>query len=45
MEMHPLPQRQVFALLAEHGLIPIEVVPNARIGPSGHSYSFLAQKP
>jgi 2-polyprenyl-3-methyl-5-hydroxy-6-metoxy-1,4-benzoquinol methylase len=44
MEMHALPQRVVFELLAKHGLTPIEVTPNARIGPLGFSYGFLARK-
>ena len=45
MEIHPLPQQYIFALFAKLGLVPIEVTPNARIGPMGYSYSFLAQKP
>ncbi|MDG2527286.1 class I SAM-dependent methyltransferase [Caulobacter endophyticus] len=44
MEMHALPQRHVFDLLARHGLHPIEVVPDGRIGSIGVSYSFLARK-
>lgn len=44
MEMHALPQREVFALLARHGLTPLEVVPDGRIGPIGFSYAFLARK-
>jgi SAM-dependent methyltransferase len=44
MEMHALPQRYVFELLAKHGLTPVEVIPNPRIGPIGYSYSFLASK-
>jgi cyclopropane fatty-acyl-phospholipid synthase-like methyltransferase len=44
MEMHALPQRHVFALMRKHGLTPLEVTPNARIGPSGFSYGFLARK-
>jgi SAM-dependent methyltransferase len=44
MEMHALPQREVFALLAKHGLTPVEVVPDGRIGPIGMSYAFFARK-
>lgn len=44
MEMHALPQRHVFELLARHGLQPIEVLPDDRIGSIGVSYSFLARK-
>lgn len=44
MEMHALPQRCVFELLARHGLRPIEVAPDDRIGSIGVSYSFLARK-
>uniref|UniRef100_B0T6Z3 Methyltransferase type 12 n=1 Tax=Caulobacter sp. (strain K31) TaxID=366602 RepID=B0T6Z3_CAUSK len=44
MEMHALPQRHVFALLAKHGLQPIEAAPDGLIGPIGLSYSFLARK-
>jgi SAM-dependent methyltransferase len=44
MEMHALPQRTVFELLAKHGLTPIEVIPDSQIGPIGFSYSFFARK-
>ena len=44
MEMHALPQKEVFALLARHGLTPLEVAPDASIGPIGISYAFLARK-
>jgi SAM-dependent methyltransferase len=44
MEMHALPQHHVFDLLARHGLRPVEVVPDGRIGSIGVSYSFLARK-
>jgi SAM-dependent methyltransferase len=44
MEIHALSQREVFALLSRHGLTPIEVTPDDRIGPIGFSYTFLAQK-
>lgn len=44
MEMHALPQRHIFELLARHGLQPIEVSPDGWIGPIGVSYSFLARK-
>lgn len=44
MELHALPQGRVFALLAKHGLTPIEVVPDGSIGPIGFSYAFFARK-
>lgn len=44
MEMHALPQRHIFELLARHNLQAIEVVPNGRIGGIGHSYTFFARK-
>lgn len=44
MEIHALPQRQVFEMLARRGLTPIEVTPDDRIGPIGFSYTFLARK-
>jgi SAM-dependent methyltransferase len=44
MELHALPQREVFELLARHALVPLEVTPDDRIGPSGISYTFLARK-
>jgi 2-polyprenyl-3-methyl-5-hydroxy-6-metoxy-1,4-benzoquinol methylase len=44
MEIHAIPQRNVFALLSRHGLIPAEVTPNNRVGPIGLSYTFLASK-
>ncbi len=44
MEMHALPQNYVFKLLAKHGMTPIELLPNPRIGPIGFSFSFLAGK-
>jgi SAM-dependent methyltransferase len=44
MEMHALPQRHIFELLARHGLQVIEVTPDGWIGPVGISYSFLARK-
>jgi hypothetical protein len=44
LEMHAVPQAQVFAALAKHDLIPVEVVPYPRIGPIGSSYAFLAVK-
>ncbi|MEH0196591.1 class I SAM-dependent methyltransferase [Caulobacter sp. CCNWLY153] len=44
MEMHALPQSAVFALLARHGLTPIEVTPDDRIGAIGISYTYLARK-
>lgn len=44
MEMHALPQDRVFALLARHGLRPIEVLPDPRIGDAGYSFTFFAEK-
>lgn len=44
MEMHFLPQRQIFELFSKHGMTPIEVFPDSRIGPTGFSYSFFARK-
>ena len=44
MEIHALPQREVFALFDRHGFTPVEVTPDDRIGPIGFSYSFLARK-
>jgi SAM-dependent methyltransferase len=44
MEMHALPQRRIFELLARHGLQLIEVSPDGWIGPVGLSYTFLARK-
>jgi len=43
MEMHALPQRAVFAILAEAGFQLLEVVPDPFIGPGGISYVYLAQ--
>jgi 2-polyprenyl-3-methyl-5-hydroxy-6-metoxy-1,4-benzoquinol methylase len=45
MEMHALPQAHVFRVLAENGLVPLEVIPYPRIGPIGFSFAFLATKP
>ena len=44
MEIHAVPQRDIFALLARHGCVPLEVTPDDRTGPIGFSYSFLAQR-
>lgn len=44
MEMHALPQPAVFALMARHGLTPIEVTPDDRVGSIGLSYTYLARK-
>ena len=44
MEIHALPQREIFALFDRHGFSPVEVTPDDRIGPIGFSYSFLARK-
>jgi SAM-dependent methyltransferase len=45
VEMHALPQPYVFRTLAEHGMVPVEVVPYPRIGPIGFSYAFFSHKP
>ena len=44
MEMHALPQRAVFAELADAGFQLLEVVPDPFIGTAGISYVYLAQK-
>jgi SAM-dependent methyltransferase len=44
MEMHALPQHDVFSLLAKHNLVPIEVTPDPHIGAIGYSYTFFARK-
>ena len=44
-ELHALSQVEVFRLLARCGMTPLEVQLNARIGPRGLSYTFLACKP
>lgn len=44
IEMHALPQRAVFAALAETGFTPLEVVPDPQIGNIGYSYVYLARK-
>lgn len=43
-EIHPLPQAQVLALLARHGFMPIEILPEQRLGPMGLSFTFLARR-
>ena len=45
MEMHALPQRVVFAELADAGFRLLEIVPDPFIGPAGISYVYLAEKP
>ena len=44
MEMHALPQRVVFAELADAGFRLLEIVPDPFIGPAGISYVYLAEK-
>ncbi len=44
LQLHALPQRRVFDLLARHGLTVLEMLPSPRIGPAGMSYAFLARK-
>jgi hypothetical protein len=46
MEMHCLPQRDVFELLANSDCVPLEVQRDASIGNPDNwlSYTFLAQK-
>jgi hypothetical protein len=44
MEIHAIPQREIFAMLARHGFTPIEVTPDDRVGSIGFSYTFLARK-
>lgn len=43
-EIHALPQAAVFELLARHDLVPIEVLPEQRLGPMGFSFTFFARK-
>lgn len=44
MEMHALPQRAVFADLADAGFQLLEAVPDPFIGTAGISYVYLAEK-
>ena len=44
MEMHCLPQHEIFRLLDECGCMVLEVLPDNCIGPIGLSYAFLARK-
>lgn len=44
MEMHCIPQREVYRLFEENDCQVIEALPDARIGHIGLSYSFIAQK-
>lgn len=43
-EIHALPQACILRLLARHGMVPIEVLPEQRLGPMGFSFTFFAQK-
>lgn len=43
-ELHALPQSYVLQLLARHGMIPIEILPDSRLGPAGLSFTFFACK-
>lgn len=47
MEMHALPQERVFALMAEAGLVPVEVQEDSAAGDRAihRSHVFLARKP
>lgn len=44
MEMHCIPQREVYRLFEENDCQAIEALPDARIGHIGLSYTFIAQK-
>ncbi|WP_375454622.1 class I SAM-dependent methyltransferase [uncultured Methylobacterium sp.] len=44
MEMHVLPQNQVFAICDANACVPIDVVVDARIGPIGVSNTYFVQK-
>lgn len=44
MEMHALPQRTIFELIAAEGCRPIEVAEDGWIGPAGLSHSFTILK-
>jgi SAM-dependent methyltransferase len=44
MEMHCIPQREVYRLFEANNCQVIEALPDARIGHIGLSYSFIAQK-
>lgn len=43
-EIHALPQTYILELLARHGLVPIEILPEQRLGPMGLSFTFFARK-
>lgn len=43
-QLHALPQRHVFTLLAKCGFTPIEARLDTRVGPRGLSHTFLAHK-
>jgi hypothetical protein len=44
MEMHALPQHEVFKILYQNQCCPLEVIPDGKAGPSGVSLTFLAYK-
>ena len=44
MEMHALPQAEVFRLLAEGGARPVEALADGRPGPAGLSTTYLFRK-
>lgn len=46
MEMHPIPQREVFELMRRHGVQPLEVQPDGYVGAFRRllSYTFLGRK-
>lgn len=44
MEMHALPQSEVFNILSRNNCRPIEVILDGKIGDKGFSYTFLARK-
>jgi hypothetical protein len=45
MEMHVLPQRHVFAAVAEAGCRVLEAFHDGRTGRSGLSYAFTIHRP
>lgn len=44
MEMHAVPQHQIFDLLVRHRFAPVEVLFDGKCGPIGYSHTFLARK-
>lgn len=43
-EIHALPQQAVLAILEAEGAVPLEVVPDGRLGSLGLSFSFVARR-